>query len=231
MRRRLLLAGIVALPMSWGLCSLFAQAQGQTPVADKGTFLILLEGAEVGTEQFETERSGDAWIIRSETVIRIPDQPEARSNGELRITSDGTPLSYKWSAQAEKKTSGAVAFESGTAKTSIDFGGKEPHEADFMFPSPRVAVLDNNLHYQFAILALLYNWNTKGQQTIPVLIPQDVTPGSVSVDSVGARTVGGAELEALRVNTPDAEIVAYFDGRRRLMRVEVPAANVTIVRR
>jgi hypothetical protein len=232
MRERLLFAGMVVL--LGGVTAphaLSAQTPPQVPVADKGAFRILLEGAEVGTEQFETEPSGDAWVVRSETVIRIPGQPEARSSGELRISADGTPLAYKWSAQADKKTSGAVAFASGTAKTSTDLGGKEPHEADFMFPSPRIAVLDNNLHYQFAILALLYNWNVSGQQTIPVLIPQDATPGSVAVESLGARAVDDAQLDTLRVNTPDAEIMAYFDARRRLMRVEVPAANVTIIRR
>jgi hypothetical protein len=203
----------------------------QTLVPDKGAFRILLEGAEIGTEQFEIAASGAGWIVRSETVARVPGSGETRSSGELRVSADGAPLSYKWSAQAEKKTSGAVEFNQGTAKTSIDVGAKEPFQEDFVFPSPRVAVLDNNLHQQYALLALLYNWNAKGRQSFPVLIPQDMTPGSISVESLGSKTVESAPLEALRVNTDDAEVLVYFDAQRRLMRLEVPAAGVAIVRR
>jgi hypothetical protein len=31
---------------------------------DKGTFHVLLQGAEIGTEQFELAPKGDAWIVR-----------------------------------------------------------------------------------------------------------------------------------------------------------------------
>lgn len=242
MRERVLLAGFAAVILTLGSPhALPAQAPAQAPrqavaqnpllAPDKGTFRILLDGAEIGTEQFETAPSGNVWTVRSETVARVPGGGETRSSGELRVSADGTPLGYKWSAQAEKKTSGSVEFEQGAAKTSIDVGAKEPYLQDFVFPSPRVAVLDNNLHHQYALLAVLYNWNLKGQQTFPVLIPQDMTPGSVSVESLGARTIEAAQFEALRVNTADAEIIVYFDARRRLMRLEVPAASVAVVRR
>ena len=216
-------------------------------VSDKGSFRVLLNGNEVGTEQFETTASGNVWIARGESVTRVPGEPETRSSGELRISADGTPLGYKWAAQAEKKASGVVEFSDGMAKTGIVLSpsatttravspsaaaqavtvnstasiavgndlmvgtgdsqemvtvtamtqtsftaifGKshgantpvsKPLEQDFMFPSPRVAILDNNLYSQYALVALLYDWNAKGQQTLPVLIPQDMTPGAITV--------------------------------------------------
>jgi hypothetical protein len=209
-----------------------AVSQSSLPAPDKGTFRILLSGTEVGTEQFETQAAGSIRIVRSETVLRAPGQPESRSSGELRVAADGTPLGYKWSAQGEKKASGSVDFKEGAATTLLDLGaGKDPYQADFMFTSPRLAVLDNNLYYHYALVAQLYDWNAKGQQSFPVLIPQDVTPGSISVESLGPKTVEGGTFETLRVNTADLEILAYYDARRRLMRVEVPAAAVAIVRR
>jgi hypothetical protein len=48
---------------------------------------------------------------------------------------------------------------------------------------------------------------------------------------MGQKSVTGGTFEVLRVNTADLEILAYFDARHRLMRLEVPAAMVTIVRR
>jgi hypothetical protein len=219
-------------PASQPVAAPRAAAPVAFPVADKGTFRILLAGAEVGTEQFEASAAGGARIVHSETVLHAPGQPETRSMGELRVSADGVPLNYKWTAQAEKKASGSVEFKDGTATTLLDLeNGKDPYQSDFTFPSPRVAILDNNLYYQYALVAQLYDWNSKGQQTFPVLIPQDVTPGSITVESLGPQTVQGGTFETLRVNTADLEILAYYDARRKLMRVEVPAAMVTIVRR
>ena len=175
---------------------------------------------------------GRRSVVRSETVIRVPGSPETRSSGELRVLADGTPVAYKWTAEGDKKASGSVEFKDGTTKTFLDLGaGKDPYEQDFIFPSPRVAILDSNLHYQYALISVLYNWNAKGEQTFPVLIPQDLTPGTISVDSLGPKTVEGGSFEALRVKTADLEIIAYFDAKHRLMRLEVPAANVAVVRR
>jgi hypothetical protein len=197
---------------------------------DKGRLRILKGGSEVGTEQFEMARSGDAWIARGETVLHVPGSGEIRSTGQLRLSPDGTPLHYDWTAQGKKKASGSVDFKNGTAKTTIDVGGKEPLRQDFKFSSPRVAILDNNLYDQYAILAELYDWNAKGTQTFPVLIPQDMTPGSITVESLGTKSIDGNSLEALSVRTADIEVRVYFDARHRLMRLEVPAAQVVMIR-
>jgi hypothetical protein len=211
-----------------------APAQG-APVsaalaADKGKLRILLNGVEVGTEQFELAPADSAWIERSETVLRVPGSGETRATGQLRLTGDGTPVHYEWTAQSSTKTSGTVDFQDGTAKTSINLGGKEPLLQDFMFLSPRVAILDNNLYGQYALLAGLYDWNVAGAQTFPVLIPQDATPGMITIELLGPSTIGGNQVTGLRVRSADLEIHAYFDARRRLMRLEVPEVKVVVVR-
>jgi len=209
-----------------------AAAPADTPpgfVADKGKFRILLQGSEIGTEDFELAPSGDGWTARGETTIRASGA-ETRSSGQLRLTADGTPVRYTWSAQAENKSTGTVDFESGTAKTSISIGSKAPLLQNFTFTSPRIAVLDNNLYDQYAILSRIYDWNAKGSQMFPVLIPQDATPGSITVDSLGSQNIDGASLDVLRMHSADLEVHLYFDARRRLIRLEVPDAKVVIVR-
>jgi hypothetical protein len=91
-------------------------------------------------------------------------------------------------------------------------------------------VLDNNLYNQYAILGRIYDWNAKGTQSFPVLIPQDATPGSIDVESLGPKNVDGANLEVLRVHSTDLEIQLFFDVKLHLIRLEVPAAKVVIVR-
>jgi hypothetical protein len=202
---------------------------GFTP--DKGKFRILQQGNEAGTEEFTFGSSGNAWVLEDETVIRVPGGAEMRTSGQLRISADGTPQHYNWSAQADKKASGTVEFENGTAKTLVNVSGaKQPVQQDFKFSSPRVAILDNNLYEQYAILGRIYDWNAQGVQSFPVLIPQDATPGSIDVESLGEKSVEGTRLQALRVHAADLELQLYFDAKFHLVRLEVPSAQVVILR-
>lgn len=238
MKARLLLwcapLGLLALlstPAALGLLS--AQRPGADTgfSADKGKLRIMQQGIEAGTEEFSFAPAGNGWVMEDETIIHAPGSVEMRTSGQLRLSADGTPQRYTWNAQGDKKASGAVDFENGTAKTSTTVSAaKQPVRQDFTFSSPRVAVLDNNLYEQYAILGRIYDWNAKGPQSFSVLIPQDATPGTIDAEALGTKNVDGANLELLRVHSTDLEIELYFDLRFHLMRVEVPAANVVITR-
>lgn len=197
---------------------------------DKGKFRITINGQPVGTEEFEIAASGNTWLEHSSMAAHAPGSADVKSTGQLRLSADGSPVRYDWAAEALKKATGSVDFESGTAKCSADLGKPTPLRKDFKFTSPVIAVLDNNLYYQFAILARLYDWKIGGKQTFPVLIPQDMVPGSISVESVGQQQAGNGKYEALRVSSPDLEIMLYLDSNHRMMRLEVPSSNVVIER-
>jgi len=196
---------------------------------DKGKLRITVNSQLVGSEDFEISPSGDAWIEHSSMSAHAPGG-DVKATGQLRLSADGVPIRYDWSAEAQKKATGFVDFVSGMAKCLANLGGASPLRKDFTFASPRVAVLDNNLYYQFAVLARLYDWNAGGVQTFPVLIPQDMVPGSISVESLGPQESGNAKYQAMRVSSPDLEIMIYLDANRRMMRLEVPSSNVTIER-
>jgi len=198
--------------------------------ADKGKLRITINGQQIGTEDFEISPAGDSWIERSSMTAHAPGGADIKATGQLRLSADGAPLHYDWSAEAQKKATGAVDFVGGTAKCVADLGGPAPLRKDFTFPSPRVAVLDNNLYYQFGILARQYDWKAGGKQTFPVLIPQDMVPGSITVELLGPQQAGNGKYEALRVSSPDLEILVYVDASHRLMRLEVPSSNVAIER-
>jgi hypothetical protein len=107
--------------------------------------------------------------------------------------------------------------------------GTQPYTQTFTFQSPRVAILDNNLYDQYAILARLYDWQAKGAQTFSVLIPQELTPGSVTVESLGSQDVNGKKLTELQVKTEDLEVDLFLDGNR-LVRIVSPSTNAEILR-
>jgi len=149
-----------------------------------------------------------------------------KTTGALQLAADGTPIHYAWSAESPKKASGSVDFDSGTAKTLTDFGSGHPYHQDFKFVSPRVIVLDNNLYEQYAVLVRIYDWSAGGEQSFPVLIPQDITPGMIKV-SVGN---GSGGLTELVVKSADLEIHLFCDASHKLVRLEVPASRVVVER-
>jgi hypothetical protein len=197
-------------------------------VADKGKLRILVNGQQVGKEEFEISPSGSNWVAKGTAEIQSA-QGNSHVNGTLELMPDGTPLHYQWSTDAPKKASAVIAFNGPKADIELHLEGARPYNQQFTFNSPLVIILDNNLYHQYAILGRIYDWDKKGAQTFSVLVPQENTPGSITVESLGKQPVGSGQLEELRVKTEDNEIDAFFDGPK-LMRLVAPAANAEIVR-
>jgi hypothetical protein len=199
-------------------------------LADKGKFTIQVDGQTVAHEEFEIAPSAAGWVAKGTTELKVPQTTPATVTGTLTLQSDGTPISYEWTSQAEKTNSAHILFANGIAKVTLEMQGARPFEQDMSFGASMVAILDNNLYHQYAVLARLYDWQKRGAQTFPVLIPQELTPGSITVESTGPATADGKNYEGLRATTSDLEVLLYLDKDHRLDRLEVPSAKVTIVR-
>lgn len=199
-------------------------------ISDKGRFKILLEGKSVGHEEFDITPSGAGWTARGTTEIKPPEGATTRITGSLILQADGAPISYQWTSQAEKTNGAHIIFANGVAKIILEMQGARPFEQDLTFGNPLIAILDNNLYHQYAVLARVYDWSKRGAQTFPVLIPQELTPGIITVESTGSATAEGKSYEGLRVTTADLEVLLMLDTSHRLIRLEVPAAKVSVVR-
>ena len=226
-------AAVMALAVAIGFSAYAADkkaAPGSVFIADKGKFNILLDGVSIGREEFEIEPSGGNWVAKGSTSMKTPDGKSSKVTGTLTLQPDGAPLSYDWAAQTEKNNSAHIVFVNGVAKTTLQMQGAAPYNQDNSFGSPLIAVLDNNLYHQYELLARIYDWNKKGAQTLPVLIPQELTPGTISVEFTGTASAGGKSYEGLKATTSDIEILLYLDSAHRLIRLEVPSAKVAVVR-
>jgi hypothetical protein len=197
-------------------------------LSDKGKFRIMVNGQVVGKEEFEIGPSGSDWNAHGNSEIQTP-QGVTKVNGTLTFHPDGSPAHYEWSTQGVKKASSTIAFSGTAANVELHLEGARPFAQDFTFNTPLVVVLDNNLYHQYELLAQLFDRDAKGPQTFSVLVPQEMTPGSVTVDSMGQQDSGGKQLEELRVRTEDNEIDLFLDGQK-LMRLVAPSANAEIVR-
>lgn len=205
-------------------------APGSVFVADKGKFNILLEGKSIGHEEFEILPSGNDWIAKGSTSVETPDGKSVKVSGDLALQSNGIPLTYNWTAKTDKTNAANITFANGIAKTTLQIQGAQPYQQENSFGNPLVVVLDNNLYHHYELLAHIYDWSKRGSQSFPVLIPQELTPGTITVNATGSATADGKSYETLKVSTSDLEIVLYLDPSHRLMRLEVPSGKVAVVR-
>ena len=220
--------GVVACA-TWSLASQKKNVPGVL-VQDKGKFTIKLAGQTVGHEEFEIAPEEGGWLAKGSSDIKPPEGAPSKVTGSLTLLGNGSPISYEWKAQSEKNSGAHIAFTNGVARITLQIQGARPFQQDLSFNSPLIAVLDNNLYYQYAVLARIYDWSKGGEQTFPVLIPQELTPGTITVLSTGAATADGKTYEGLKVTSSDLEIHLLLDNNHRLIRLEVPAAKVSVVR-
>lgn len=204
------------------------RSEAPGPVPDRGKFKIMVNGAQAGEETFDIAQDGGNWVAHGVTQIQTPAGSE-RVTGNLVLHPDGTPARYDWSTQGSQKAAAAIAFNGPVAMIDLHVQGRRPYTQQFTFASPKIAILDNNLYDQFAVLTRLYDWQTGGEQTFPVLIPQALTPGSITLNSLGEQDSGGKRLTELQVKTADLEVDLYLDGKK-LERIVSPSANAEIVR-
>jgi hypothetical protein len=218
------------------VCLLVAQAAqkktqaGSVFVADKGKLKILVDDKSIGHEEFEIAPNGAGWVAKGTTRLSMEGSPPITVTGALTLQPDGAPIAYEWTSQSDKTNGAHVLFANGVAKMTLQMQGARPYEQDLTFNSPLIVLLDNNLYYQYEVLARIYDWARRGGQTFPVLIPQELTPGTISVESTGALSMEGKSYEGLKVTTSDIEVILYLDSNHRLMRLEVPSSRAAIVR-
>lgn len=230
MRRAFAVAVVTAcVGISAGMA--FAAGRGSRSsifVADSGKFKIMVNGVQAGQETFDIGPHGDGWVAHGRTEIQTA-KGVTHVRGDLELNPDGTPVRYQWSMDRPKKATATITFKGSVATIDLHVEGTKPYLQTFTFASPNIAILDNNMYDQFAILAQLYNWQKKGQQTFPVLIPQELTPGSVTLNSLGEQESNGKKLKELQVTTADLEVDLFLDGKK-LVRIVSPSTNAEIDR-
>ena len=113
----LLLAGAASAgkPNAEGIAASPASPKpGAVLAQDKGSFRILVNGQQVGKEEFEISSRGGGWVAHDTSEIQGAGGT-SRVTGMLELHADGTPAHYEWSTQGEKKASATIGFEGSTA--------------------------------------------------------------------------------------------------------------------
>ncbi len=215
-------------PATLLLAALTASAIASPPLdlQDQGRFRILLHGRPVGTEEFRIEPSGSGWLASARLELHLPGQPVQQARAELSLDATGQPVAYRWQQLQPDRRALEVDFHGSTARLTLHPTTGPAAVEEFTLPGRRI-VLDNNFYHHFALLARLYDWQAGGPQSFTVLIPQDLTPGTVRVEPQPAPS--GQRLR-LRVASPDLTVELELDAGHRLLRLWVPEAAAEVVR-
>src|ERR1700730_11748591 len=110
---------------------------------DKGKLVIQLNGETIGSEQFELTQTGNNWVAKGTTELKVPGTKAATSvTGTLMLQPDGAPISYECTWRGDNCNGARVVFGKWAAKISLESqGSARPFEQEGSFNGPVIAVL------------------------------------------------------------------------------------------
>lgn len=214
-------------------------------VVDSGTFRILLNDKQIGTETFSIQQQGDHSITSSQ--IKVTADAKAEQSSVLEMTSSGELVRYAWKETSPDKAETSVDVVQGAVLQHLTLPqNKKPLDVPYMIP-PTTMVLDDNFfsHRQL----LIWRYLAESCKTVDgkascamkplklgILVPAQHTPAVITVDFVGNEkiTINGKERDLLRFKlmADDVEWAVWADGADsyKVQRIVVPSMKTEVVR-
>jgi uncharacterized protein len=196
--------------------------------------VVLFQGQRIGGETVEVKQTAAGWIISSTGQI-APPLDLTTTRFEATYAADWQPLklSVEGTFRGQLITLSTV-FASTSATSDVFSGGQRASVTHTV--SPRTIVLPNNFFAAYEALAAQLGSAAVGAKFPVYVAPQREV--AVTVDAVRQRRVvtadGPIDLQQfdLTFENPSAPIKAemWVDGRKRLARLLLPAAGVTVIR-
>jgi hypothetical protein len=210
--------------------ALGAPAAAQTVQLDEGSFRILVNGREVGTETFSLRQNGtgaDAIVIAQGRVVLDANETTANvqlSGTGLRLVAYDVELSGEDARRIRASVSGSRA----SART-VSSAGETMKE---YLVSDGAVLLDDGVAHHYYMIAKRAE---AGASSTPILIPRESRQVQATISVAGNESVsaGGSTVTAKKIVVQprggDVRSV-WVDAQNRVLRVEIPARNYVAVR-
>ncbi len=217
------------------------QASAQVePVPGEATFTVFVRGTDVGREQVSLTRSGSQWILTAtgqlgEFTLNRFELKYAADWQPIELFVDATQSAKPGDKAGPKKLQLATSFALTTAINEITQNGVTNSKTDQI--SARTVVLPTNVFAGYEALAARLANSTLGTE-----IPTYVTAGAevkVSVKGISDEAVttpaGVVRMQKYELLVHDNSggtftMTVSVDQRARLARMDMPTANVSVVR-
>jgi hypothetical protein len=233
------------LSMALGLASTIRFALPAVPrpaddpplnVDDQGVFEIFQAGQQLGTEQFKIAASKDGVQVDDDAQLRVEQLGQKlmlKTISKLSLDSHLQPLDYAWSQQGSQSSSLDMDLKSSPAKITYTTVSGAKDERAFQLVKD-VAILDSNVFIHYEILLDRYLATSHGKQEFPAFIPQQATPGLLTVKEGGTQTklVHGqnVKLRHFEVKSDLATIDLWTDDQNHLEVLALPQASLEVIR-
>lgn len=217
----------------WGVVAfacLAAPAAGQTVRLDEGTFRILVDGREVGTETFSLRQNGtgsDAVVIAQGRVVLESNETTANvqlAGTGLRLVAYDVELS---GAEA-RRIRASITGNRASART-LSGAGETMKE---YLVSDGAVLLDDGIAHHYYMIAQRAD---AGARSTPILIPRESRQVQATITVAGQESVsvGGSTVTARKlIVQPEGGAArnVWVDSQNRVLRVEIPSRNYVAVR-
>jgi hypothetical protein len=233
LRPRFALVAAIALIVFDACTGSSALAAGNVQT-DSGVFNISINKRNVGTETFKIAPSATGVEITGELQLDMPGAGKVSENSVLKLDQNLKPTSYVRQQKQPKRGTVTVQFDSPQSKltSQTDSGNQEQL---FYLPDNHLVVLDTNFFHQYALLLTQYEAATGGPQHFNVFVPQEATPGTISLELQGKENVeigkSIRELNHFQAVTDEIKIDIWATPQGEIQRILIPQANLEIVRR
>ena len=204
------------------------------PATGDAAFVVYLQGTQIGREQVNVARGPSGWIITSSGRTEAPlDFTVVRF--EAKYAPDWQPLELTLEARLRTAiVSVKTSFGLTTAINEVTQNSKTVSKEDQI--SAKTIVLPNNVFGAYEAIAARLRDATAGTELPVYIVPQAEVKMRVRAVTDQAFAGPGGSLKARRYDVtfanPDrpVEAIIVVDERFRLVRFELPAPGLLVVR-
>jgi pimeloyl-ACP methyl ester carboxylesterase len=211
-----------------------AQLARPVPVPGEAAFGIYIRGTQIGREQVSMTRTASGWILTSTGQTGAPFD-FAITRFEMKYGADWQPLELRLEARSRNiPVILATSFGMTTAINEITQAGKTVAKEDQI--SAGTIVMPNNVFASYEALAARLSIAVVGAELPLYIAPQ--TEVKATVRAMTEQTLSGpggsvaTRRFELTIKNPGAPVdaVVVIDDKLRLVRFEIPAAGLIVVR-
>lgn len=211
-----------------------AAQPAELPATGDAAFAVFLKGVQIGRELVNVARGPSGWIVTSTGRSDAPlDFTIARF--EIKYAPDWQPLELTLEARLRNAVATVrTSFALTTAINEVTQNSKTVSKEDQI--SAKTVVLPNNVFAAYEALAARLAGATAGTEIPVYVVPQREVKLTIRAVKDQALTGPAGGIRTRRydvtINNPDRPLdaVLVVDERSRLVRFELPAAGLLVVR-
>jgi hypothetical protein len=203
---------------------------------EEAQFKICLDGKEIGQETFSISVSGDA--INSHSVVEFRNlgskRQKVQMESQLGMDSYYQPKTYQLRTDVDGQK-GTINGTFGKGEATFEYRGSGNPRQRGLLVGDSYTVLDTNIFHHFIFIARLFDLSTGKEQSIEVVIPQELDGGFLKVRDSGIdrQQIGGKKMDLhhLKADSGLLQIDLWVDDQRTLFKIAVPAKKIEVFRK